>query len=134
MQPVIVLVTRVLFFHDLLGGFLHCRIREPLNHPAPRRFKPLERVHTCRVPLNPSSEPRMSLVETLELLSKAREYVAQGQEELIEQREIVDQLERCGHDPLEAILFLEDLEDMQDVYVAHMDRLERQVMRLVRPD
>ena len=76
----------------------------------------------------------MSLVETLELLSKAREYVAQGQEELIEQREIVDQLERCGHDPLEATLFLEDLEDMQDVYVAHMDRLERQVMRLVRPD
>jgi hypothetical protein len=67
----------------------------------------------------------MSLVETLELLSKAREYVAQGQEELIEQREIVDQLERCGHDPLEAILFLKDLEDMQDVYVAHMDRLEQ---------
>jgi hypothetical protein len=53
---------------------------------------------------------------------------------LIEQREIVDQLERCGHDPLEAILFLEDLEDMQDVYAAHMDRLERQVMSLVRPD
>ena len=76
----------------------------------------------------------MKLVETLELLSKAREYVAQGQEELIEQREIVDQLERRGHDPLEAILFLEDLEDMQDVYVAHMDRLERQVMSLVRPD
>jgi ferritin len=76
----------------------------------------------------------MSLVETLELLSKAREYVAQGQEELIEQREIVDQLERCGRDPLEAILFLEDLEDMQDVYAAHMDRLERQVMSLVRPD
>ena len=48
------------FFDDLLGGFLHCRIREPLNHPTPRRFEPLERVHTCRVPLNPSSEPRMS--------------------------------------------------------------------------
>ena len=76
----------------------------------------------------------MKLVETLELLSKAREYVAQGQEELIEQREIVDQLGRCGRDPLEAILFLEDLEDMQDVYAAHMDRLERQVMSLVRPD
>jgi hypothetical protein len=38
----------------------------------------------------------MKLVETLELLSKAREYVAQRQEELIEQREIVDQLERLG--------------------------------------
>ena len=75
----------------------------------------------------------MSLVETLELLVKAREYVAQGEEYLVEQREIVDQLEHRGHDPLDAILFLEDLEDMQDVYVAHMDRLERKGMRLVRP-
>ena len=33
-----------------------------------------------------------------------------------------------------SILLLEDLEDMQDVYVAHRDRLERRVMSLVRPD
>ena len=132
MQPVIVLVTRVLFSTTYLAAFFTAEFASHLTYPAPR--KPLERVHTCRVPLNPSSEPRMKLVETLELLSKAREYVAQGQEELIEQREIVDQLERCGRDPLEAILFLEDLEDMQDVYAAHMDRLERQVMSLVRPD
>ena len=34
----------------------------------------------------------MSLVETLELLAKAREYVAEGEECLVDQRNIVDRL------------------------------------------
>ena len=76
----------------------------------------------------------MSLVETLELLVKAREYVAEGEECLVDQRNIVARLERRGQDPLDAILFLETLEDVQEEYVAHRDRLERQVMRLVRPE
>ena len=76
----------------------------------------------------------MSLVETLELLVKAREYVAEGEECLVDQRNIVDRLERRGQDPLDAILFLENLEDVQEEYVAHRDRLERQVMKLVRPE
>ena len=76
----------------------------------------------------------MSLVETLELLVKAREYVAEGEECLVDQRNIVDRSERRGQDPLDAILFLETLEDVQEEYVAHRDRLERQVMRLVRPE
>jgi hypothetical protein len=76
----------------------------------------------------------MSLADTLELLTKAREYVAEGQEYLVDQREVVDRLERWGKDPLDAILFLEDLEEIQEEYVAHRDRLERRVMRLVRPD
>ena len=76
----------------------------------------------------------MSLVETLELLVKAREYVAEGEECLVDQRNIVDRLERRGQDPLDAILFLEELEDVQEEYVAHRDRLERQVMRLVMPE
>jgi hypothetical protein len=76
----------------------------------------------------------MSLVQTLELLDKAREYVDQGEEYLVDQRKTIERLERRGQDPLDAILLLEDLEDMQDVYVAHRDRLERRVMSLVRPD
>ena len=76
----------------------------------------------------------MSLVETLELLVKARQYVAEGEEYLVDQRKIVDRLERRGKDPLDAILFLEDLEEVQQEYVAHRDRLERQVMRLVKPE
>jgi hypothetical protein len=76
----------------------------------------------------------MSLVETLELLVKAREYVAEGAECLVDQRNIVDRLERRGQNPLDAILFLETLDDVQEEYVAHRDRLERQVMRLVGPE
>ena len=76
----------------------------------------------------------MSLVQTLELLDRAREYVDQGEESLVDQRKIVERLERRGQDPLDAILFLEDLEEVQEEYVAHRDRLERQVMRLVRPE
>jgi hypothetical protein len=48
------------------------------------------------------------------------------------QRRIVDKLERRGYDALDAI-FLEYLEEMQEQYVAHRDRLERQVLVLVRP-
>jgi hypothetical protein len=76
----------------------------------------------------------MRLVETLELLSKARQYVEQGAQCVLYQREIVDGLERQGCDPLEAILFLETLEEMQDAYVAHLDTLERKVMAIVRPE
>jgi len=81
-----------------------------------------------------STELSMSLVETLELLVKAREYVAEGEECLVDQRNLVDRLERRGQDPLDAILFLENLEDVQEEYVTHRDRLERQVMKLVRPE
>ena len=56
----------------------------------------------------------MSLVETLELLAKAREYVAEGEECLVDQRNIVERFERRGQDPLDAILFLETLEDGQE--------------------
>jgi hypothetical protein len=76
----------------------------------------------------------MNLAETLELLVKAREYVAEGEDYLVDQREVVDRLERKGQDALDAILFLEDLEEIQEEYVAHRDRLERQVMRLVKPE
>jgi hypothetical protein len=76
----------------------------------------------------------MSLVETLELLSKARQYVEQGEQCVLHQREIVDLLEQRGSDPLEAILFLETLEAMQDAYVVHMNNLERKVLTLVRPE
>ena len=76
----------------------------------------------------------MSLVETLELLVKARQYVAEGEEYVVDQRDVVDRLERKGQDALDAILLLEDLEEVQEEYVAHRDRLERQLMRLVRPE
>ena len=74
----------------------------------------------------------MCLVETLELLSAARRYVADGEKLLADQRKIVDQLDRQGRDNLDAILFLEYLEEMQEQYVAHQDGLEQRVMTIVR--
>jgi hypothetical protein len=75
----------------------------------------------------------MTLVVALSELSKARRFVAEGEKCMILQRRIVDKLERQGHDALDAILFLEYLEEMQEQYVAHRDRLEQQVLRFVRP-
>jgi hypothetical protein len=76
----------------------------------------------------------MRLVEALEQLYKAREYVIEGEKCLSEQRKIVDLLDREGGDPLDAILFLEELENMQNEYVAHRDRLEKQVLTIVKPE
>jgi hypothetical protein len=75
----------------------------------------------------------MTLVIALRELSKARPTVVDGEKCMLRQREIVDQLERQGYDTLDAILFLEYLEEMQAQYVAHRNRLEQQVLGLVRP-
>jgi hypothetical protein len=76
----------------------------------------------------------MNLVVALDELHKARRFVAEGEECMLVQRKVVDRLERQGHDILGAILFLEYLEEMQDQYVAHLDRLNQQVMGLLKAD
>jgi len=75
----------------------------------------------------------MSLVIALSELSKARRFVDDGEKCMVHQRKIVDTLERQGYDTLDAILFQEYLEAMQGQYVAHRDRLEEQVLRMVKP-
>jgi hypothetical protein len=75
----------------------------------------------------------MNLVETLKYLSAARKFVADGERELACQRKAVRRIEQRGEDPLQAILILEEIEEMQHVYVDHRDRLEQQVLKLVRP-
>ena len=76
----------------------------------------------------------MCLVETLELLSNARRYVADGEKSLAHQRKIIDRLDRQGRDDLDALLFLEYLEEMQDQYEAHRDSLDRRIITIVRPE
>jgi hypothetical protein len=76
----------------------------------------------------------MNLVVALDELHKARRLVVDGEQCLIEHREVLERLEQEGRDTLEAIFFLEYLEEMQEQYVAHQDRLERQVLGLVKPD
>jgi hypothetical protein len=75
----------------------------------------------------------MLLTETLGLLSSAREIVAEGEKYLFEQMTIIEGLEREGSDTTDALDYLETLEGMQANYISHMEKLERQVLLLVRP-
>ena len=75
----------------------------------------------------------MLLTETLGLLSSAREIVAEGEKYLFEQIAIIEGLKREGADTTDALDYLETLEGMQANYVSHMEKLERQVLLLVRP-
>ena len=76
----------------------------------------------------------MNLVVALSELGKARRFVRDGRKCMIRQRRIVEHLERRGHDAFEAIQFLECLEEMQQGYIAHRNRLEQHVLVLVRPE
>ena len=76
----------------------------------------------------------MDLVVTLDQLREARQFVIDGEQCIAGQRQIIEWLERKAYDTLDAILFLEYLEEMQDADVAHRDRLEHQVLCLVRPE
>jgi len=76
----------------------------------------------------------LRLTETLGLLSRARQFVIDGEGNLSKQRAVVDRLERVGVDTSDAMDYLETLEEMQAEYTAHMEKLERQVLVLVKPD
>ena len=75
----------------------------------------------------------MNLVIALDELQKARRIAADGQKCLSEQRKIIDRLERGGCDSLDAIQFLEYLEEVQEQYLDHRDRLEQRVLGMVKP-
>ena len=75
----------------------------------------------------------MQLTATLDELSKARQYVTDGAKCVFDQRRVVERLERQGRDALNAILFLEYLEEMQEQYVSHRDRIEQRLLGMLRP-
>jgi len=73
------------------------------------------------------------LTQTLEKLSKARKYVADGERFLSRQKAYVHKLNSAGLDTSNAEDYLETLEEMQVQHVEHMERLEKQVLFLVKP-
>jgi hypothetical protein len=75
----------------------------------------------------------LGLAATLDHLAKARKYAADGNKFIARQRALIDRLERQDLDTLDAILFLEYLEEQQEQYVEHRDRLEQQVLDMLRP-
>ena len=68
-----------------------------------------------------SARERTALLESF---SRALRHVAIGEANIARQREIVAQLERGGHNSLEARSLLASFEEIQDMHVAHRNRLE----------
>jgi len=52
---------------------------------------------------------------------------------VLTQRRLVERLERQGRDSLEAGLLLDCLEEMQEQYLSHRDRLEKEVLKILVP-
>ena len=75
----------------------------------------------------------MELTTALSELATARQYVADGAKSVLTQRRLVERLERQGRDSLEAGLLLDCLEEMQEQYLSHRDRLEKQVLKILVP-
>jgi len=61
----------------------------------------------------------------LERFSMARRHVATGERNIARQREIVAKLERDGHNAQEAKWLLASFEEIQNLHIAHRDRLEK---------
>jgi hypothetical protein len=76
----------------------------------------------------------LRLTETLALLPEARRFVAEGERLMSKQRDVIQVLESDGYDTLAAIEHLELLEGMQAEYLDHLEKLERRVLVLVRPE
>jgi hypothetical protein len=75
----------------------------------------------------------MRLTETLGLVYQARRYVADDEGFVARQKTFVDRLERSGQNSSDAQIYLNTLEEMQAEYEGNVEKLERQVLRLVKP-
>ena len=62
----------------------------------------------------------------------ARRHVAKGETLIARQREIVARLERGGHSSLEAKRLLASFEEIQNLHVAHLDRLDKALAQISR--
>jgi hypothetical protein len=80
-----------------------------------------------------AEKARVNLVIALHQLQKARRIVADGHRCVLEQQRLVDRLEAKNQNSFGAILLLEYLEEMQEQYESHRDRLERHVLGMVTP-
>jgi two-component sensor histidine kinase len=86
-----------------------------LTCPAENILEPRER----------SSSVLWDRTAILESFSMARRHVAMGERNIARQREIVAGLERDGHDSLNSKQLLGYFEELQNMHIAHRDRLEK---------
>jgi hypothetical protein len=86
---------------------------------------------TC--PVENALEPReqsRDLATLLERLSMASRHVAIGERNTTRQREIVAGLERRGHNALVAKWLLASFEELQNMHIAHRNRLEKALAQI----
>jgi hypothetical protein len=62
----------------------------------------------------------------------ARRHVATGERNIARQREIVAGLERDGHNSLDAKRLLGFFEELQNMHIAHRDRLEKTLAEMTK--
>jgi hypothetical protein len=60
----------------------------------------------------------------------ARRHVAMGERHIARQREIVAKLERDGHDSLDSKRLLGFFEELQNMHIAHRDRLVKMLAEI----
>lgn len=65
-----------------------------------------------------------------EHLWQAREHVALGEQHVETSVVLVEKLERDGHDTTTALLLLRTFEETQDIHVADVARLEKELAEL----
>lgn len=63
-------------------------------------------------------------------LAQARRHVAEGEQHVSRQRELLAELARDGHDTTEAVKLLANFEDLQRMHIADRHRLERELAEL----
>jgi hypothetical protein len=66
----------------------------------------------------------------LEHFSMACRHVATGERHITRQREIVAALERDGHNSISAKRLLASFEELQNMHIAHRDRLETALLKI----
>jgi two-component sensor histidine kinase len=93
-----------------------------LTCPAENTLEPRER----------SSSALWDRTAILESFSMARRHVAMGERHIARQREIVARLERNGHDSLDSKRLLGYFEELQNMHMAHRDRLEKVLAEVSR--
>ena len=62
-------------------------------------------------------------------LAQADEHVAIGRKNIAQQRQIIAELERGGHDTKQAIATLDNFEELQAMHLADWDRIRRELAK-----
>ncbi len=107
-------------------------MRRPAKRSAPQ---PAIAADPGTIGVNDKTKPacyfiRMDRRSILQRLAQAHQHIALADRLVMRQRDLVERLERAGHDAAEALRMLANLEDLQRLHLADRIRLERELANL----